>query len=60
MTSAVWVRGFLKDDYGVEAGDIEWNFEKFLVTPDGAVRRFRPKTKPDDPALKQAIESALA
>lgn len=24
MTSAVWVRGFLKDDYGVDAGDLEW------------------------------------
>ena len=47
-------------DAAGKAGDIEWNFEKFLVTPDGAVRRFRPKTKPDDPALKQAIESALA
>jgi len=47
-------------DAAGKAGDIEWNFEKFLVTPDGAVRRFRPKTKPDDAALKQAIESALA
>lgn len=47
-------------DANGEAGDIQWNFEKFLVTPDGAVRRFRPKTKPSDPALTQAIEAALA
>jgi glutathione peroxidase len=46
------------DDSG-KAGDIEWNFEKFLVGRDGAVRRFRPKTKPSDPALEQAIEAAL-
>jgi glutathione peroxidase len=49
----------VKDANG-EAGDVQWNFEKFLVTPDGAVRRFRPKTKPSDPALTQAIEAALA
>jgi len=33
-----------------EAGDIQWNFEKFLVGPDGTVlRRFRPRTDPEDP-----------
>jgi len=46
-------------DAAGEAGDVQWNFEKFLGTPDGAVRRFRPKTKPSDPALTQAIEAAL-
>ena len=46
-------------DAAGKAGDIEWNFEKFLVTPDGGVQRFRPKTKPDDPALVSAIEAAL-
>ncbi len=46
-------------DASGKAGDIEWNFEKFLVGRDGAVRRFRPQTKPNDPALVQAIESAL-
>jgi glutathione peroxidase len=46
-------------DTSGRAGDIEWNFEKFLVTPSGAVQRFRPKTKPDDPALVEAIEAAL-
>jgi glutathione peroxidase len=47
-------------DAAGKAGDIEWNFEKFLVTPDGEVKRFRPKTKPDDAALVSAIEAALA
>lgn len=42
-----------------KAGDIEWNFEKFLVTPQGQVQRYRPKTKPDDAALVGAIEAAL-
>jgi glutathione peroxidase len=46
-------------DQAGKAGDIEWNFEKFLVTADGAVQRFRPKTKPEDPALVSAIEAAL-
>ena len=43
-----------------EAGDIQWNFEKFLVGPDGAViGRFRPRTDPEDPALVAAIEANL-
>ncbi|HJY74053.1 MAG TPA: glutathione peroxidase [Streptosporangiaceae bacterium] len=43
-----------------EAGDIQWNFEKFLVAPDGAViARFRPLTEPEDPALVSAIEASL-
>lgn len=46
-------------DASGRAGDIEWNFEKFLVVPGGAVQRFRPKTKPDDPALVAAIEASL-
>jgi glutathione peroxidase len=43
-----------------QAGDVVWNFEKFLVTPDGTVRRFRPPVKPDDPALVSAIEASLS
>src|SRR6185503_13579300 len=43
-----------------DAGDIRWNFEKFLVDTDGAiVGRFRPQTLPQDPALIEAIEAAL-
>jgi len=42
------------------AGDVQWNFEKFLVSPDGAVLgRFRPGVEPEDAGLVQAIESAL-
>jgi glutathione peroxidase len=43
-----------------QAGDIQWNFEKFLVSPDGAViARFRPMTAPDAPELISAIEASL-
>jgi glutathione peroxidase len=43
-----------------KAGDIQWNFEKFLVGPDGAViARFRPLTEPEDPAIVSAIEASL-
>jgi glutathione peroxidase len=43
------------------AGDVEWNFEKFLVGRDGAVlARFRPDVEPDDSAVVTAIETALA
>ncbi|MBO0853275.1 MAG: glutathione peroxidase [Nocardia sp.] len=42
------------------AGDIQWNFEKFLVGSDGAVvGRFRPRTEPKDPAVVSAIEDVL-
>ncbi|MFV0372657.1 glutathione peroxidase [Microbacterium sp.] len=41
-------------------GPIMWNFEKFLVTSDGQVHRFRPKTTPDAPEVIAAIEDALA
>jgi glutathione peroxidase len=40
-------------------GDIRWNFEKFLVAPDGAVTRFGPRVEPEDPAVVSAIEAAL-
>jgi glutathione peroxidase len=43
-----------------EAGDIQWNFEKFLVRSDGTVAaRFRPRTTPDDPEVIAAIEENL-
>ncbi|WP_061965800.1 glutathione peroxidase [Demequina aurantiaca] len=42
-----------------KAGKIKWNFEKFVVAPDGTVSRFRPKTKPDAPEVIAAIEAAL-
>ena len=43
-----------------EAGDIQWNFEKFLVSPDGrVVARFRPTVTPDSQEVVSAIESVL-
>ncbi len=41
------------------SGDIRWNFEKFLIAPDGTITRFSPVTTPDDPALIAAIEATL-
>ncbi len=42
------------------AGDIQWNFEKFLVSPDGdIVARFRPMTTPEDDEVIAAIEAVL-
>jgi glutathione peroxidase len=46
-------------DASGKAGRVAWNFEKFLVFPDGRVERFRPTTKPDDPAIVGAIEAGL-
>ena len=47
------------DDTG-KAGDVKWNFEKFLVGKDGrVVRRFRSRTTPEDPAVVGAIEELL-
>jgi glutathione peroxidase len=47
------------DDAG-EAGDVRWNFEKWLVSPTGdVVRRFRPQWEPDDPGLVAAVEAVL-
>jgi glutathione peroxidase len=43
-----------------EAGDIQWNFEKFVLAPDGRViGRFRPGTEPDSVEVRAAIESVL-
>lgn len=45
---------------GSAGGDITWNFEKFLVGPDGAVvARWRPKVKPADPSVVETIEATL-
>jgi glutathione peroxidase len=42
-----------------KAGRVRWNFEKFLVTPDGAVHRFRSTIEPDDPAIVALIKASL-
>jgi glutathione peroxidase len=47
------------DDTG-EAGDVQWNFEKFLVSPDGRpLARFRPMVEPESAELTAAIEATL-
>jgi glutathione peroxidase len=43
------------------SGDVQWNFEKFLLDGSGAVvARFEPTVVPDDPRVTSAIESVLA
>ena len=43
-----------------EAGDIQWNFEKFLISPEGTVAgRFRPRTEPEAAEIVAAIEAQL-
>ena len=43
------------------AGDIKWNFNKFLVAKDGTVlARFEPQVEPTSADVKGAIEKALA
>jgi glutathione peroxidase len=43
-----------------KAGDIRWNFEKFVVSADGStITRFGPQVVPDDPALLAAVEAGL-
>src|SRR5882757_7465716 len=42
------------------SGDVQWNFEKFLVSPAGrVVGRFRPATEPESQELLTAIEAVL-
>jgi len=42
-------------------GEIGWNFEKFLISKDGAIAgRFKSAVKPDDPKLVALIEKELA
>jgi glutathione peroxidase len=43
-----------------EAGDVQWNFEKFLITPEGTIAaRFRPGTLPESDEVIGAIEAQL-
>ena len=71
MSDKIEVNGPHRDPiYGVlaqtpyadaDAADINWNFEKFVVTPRGdVVGRFMPNTQPDDPAVLACIDAALA
>ena len=48
-------------DVNGDAGDIQWNFEKFLIGPGGAViGRFRPPTQPEAQEILTAIEASLS
>jgi glutathione peroxidase len=46
-------------DSAGNAGKVKWNFEKFVITRDGEVHRFRPTTEPDAPEIVQLIEASL-
>jgi glutathione peroxidase len=47
-------------DQAGESGDVQWNFEKFLVSPGGRpVARFRPTVEPESDELTAAIEAEL-
>ena len=53
-------RSALYDALVGDGKDVRWNFEKFVVNPDGqVVDRFSSNVRPDDAALRQAIEAAL-
>ena len=47
-----------KDGKGL-AGPVAWNFEKFLILPNGEIHRFRPTVKPDSPEIIALIEANL-
>ena len=48
------------EDAAGDAGDVSWNFEKFLVAPDGRVAaRFRPQTQPESEEVLAAITEVL-
>ena len=47
-----------KDSVGL-VGPVAWNFEKFLVLPNGTIHRFRPTVKPDSPEIIAIIEANL-
>jgi glutathione peroxidase len=49
-----------KESAGDFAGEIGWNFNKFLVDRNGnLIARFNSKAKPDDAAVTEEIEKAL-
>jgi glutathione peroxidase len=55
-----WLVGAGSDPRSERAEDVEWNFEKFLVGPDGQVRhRFAPQVEPCSAEIRRAVEEAL-
>jgi glutathione peroxidase len=47
------------EDQTGKAGPVAWNFEKFLILPDGKIHRFRPTVKPDAADIISLIEANL-
>jgi glutathione peroxidase len=47
------------EDQTGKAGPVAWNFEKFLILPNGEVHRFRPTVQPDAPEIVSLIEANL-
>jgi len=47
-------------DAAGDAGDVQWNFEKFLVGADGSVTRFRPTVDPESDEIIAALESKVS
>lgn len=47
-----------KDSMGL-AGPVLWNFEKYVVLPNGEIHRFRPSMLPDDEKIVSLIEANL-
>jgi glutathione peroxidase len=47
------------EDQTGKAGPVAWNFEKFLILPNGQVHRFRPTVKPDSAEIVSLIEANL-
>ena len=45
-----------KSENGVADSKVKWNFQKFLIGPDGNLEHvFSPQTKPDDPEIIEWI-----
>ena len=66
LTSKIEVNGagshplyaWLRSETG--GADIQWNFEKFLIGKDGRiVKRYSPKTVPEDKMLRDDIQASL-
>jgi glutathione peroxidase len=57
---AVYSALTVAEDSSGHAGDVQWNFEKFLVAPGGTVvARFRPRTAPESGEVVEAITAVL-